>query len=289
MGVTPDRELIIVRGGGDLATGVIYSLRKAGFRVLSLEVPAPSAIRRAAAFSEAVYDGEAQVEDMHCTLCRNLAEANMVMDRGEVAMLVDPLCDILGEVRPFALIDAILAKKNLGTSLAMADIVVALGPGFEAGKDAHIVIETMRGHDLGRMYERGYAIPNTGVPGLVAGHADDRVIHAPADGVIENLAGIGDLVEEGQTLALIHGKDAAGAPCDVPVPATFSGLLRGLIRSGYSVKKGLKIADIDARKEQQKNCFTVSDKARCLGGSVLCAVMHLAAASSDRSDRRLWQ
>ena len=284
MAVKTDRKLIIVRGGGDLATGVIYSLRKAGFSVLSLEVPAPSAIRRAAAFSEAVYDGEAQVEDMHCTLCKSFAEAQAVMDRGDVAMLVDPLCDILGEVRPFALVDAILAKKNLGTSLAMADIVVALGPGFEAGKDAHIVIETMRGHNLGRMYEHGFAIPNTGVPGLIAGHADDRVIHAPADGVIENLSDIGDIVEEGQTLALIHGKNEEGEPADVPVQATFTGLLRGLIRSGYQVKKGLKIADIDARKEQQKNCFTISDKARCLGGSTLCAVLHLAAVSAEQND-----
>ena len=269
-------KLVIVRGGGDLATGVIYAFRKAGFRVLSLEVPAPSAIRRAAAFSEAVYDGSMQVEDLCCRLCGNYAEACAVMDRGEAAMLVDPGCSVLKEVRPFALVDAILAKRNLGTNLSMADIVVALGPGFEAGKDAHIVIETMRGHDLGRMYESGFAIPNTGVPGLIAGHADDRVIHAPAGGVIENLADIGDIVEEGQELALIHGKNEAGGPIDVPVFATFSGLLRGLIRSGYPVTKGLKIADIDARVEQQKNCFTISDKARALGNSALCAVLHLA-------------
>ena len=266
------KKLVIVRGGGDLATGVLSVLHRAGFAVITLEIAAPSAIRRAAAFSEAVYENEMTVEGLRCVLCKNYGEALDVIERNEVAMLVDPECRILREVRPFALVDAILAKKNIGTRMDMSDIVVALGPGFEAGKDAHLVVETMRGHNLGRIYDSGYAIANTGVPGLVAGHSSDRVIHAEATGVIHDLSEIGDIVEEGQTIAVIRSADGM----ETPVRATFTGLLRGLIRDGYAVDKGLKIADIDARKEQQKNCFTISDKARSLGGSTLCAIMSLA-------------
>ncbi|MDO4265237.1 MAG: selenium-dependent molybdenum cofactor biosynthesis protein YqeB [Eubacteriales bacterium] len=266
------KKLVIVRGGGDLATGVVFVLHKAGFAVIILEIAAPSAIRRAAAFSEAVYENEMTVEGLHCRLCKSYGEALEVIGQDEVAMLVDPECRILKEVRPFALVDAILAKKNLGTRMDMSDNVVALGPGFEAGKDAHLVVETMRGHNLGRIYDSGFAIANTGVPGLIAGHSSDRVIHAEADGVIHNLSDIGDIVAEGQPIAVIRSEDGT----ETLVRAGFTGLLRGLIRDGYAVDKGLKIADIDARTEQQKNCFTISDKARSLGGSTLCAIMSLA-------------
>lgn len=266
-------KIIIVRGGGDLATGVISVLHKAGFNILSLEAEKPSAIRRTVAFSEAVYEGSSEIEGLKCVLCSDLVEAEEEMKKGNVAMMKDPECEVLNKIRPFALVDAILSKKNLGTKKDMADIVVALGPGFEAGVDADIVIETKRGHKLGRMYETGFAIPNTGVPGLIAGHSSDRVIHASHKGVLYNRASIGDIVEEGQVIAVIRDEEEK----EHEVKAGFTGLLRGLIRDGFPVTEGFKIADIDARKEEHDNCFTISDKARGLGGSTLCAIMYLAA------------
>lgn len=258
-------KLVIVRGGGDLASGVLYVLRQAGFSVLSLEVPQPSAIRRTAAYSEAVYDGKMWLEGLCSVLCRTAEEAAEEMRNGNIPILVDPHCDILKELRSFALVDAIIAKKNMGTHLDMAPLVVALGPGFTVGVDADYVIETMRGHNLGRIITRGAAMPNTGVPGLVAGHAEDRVLHAECAGILYNRAAIGDIVEEGQVIAVI--RDETGR--DHEVCATFTGLLRGLIRDSYPVTRGFKIADIDARASEQKNCYTISDKARALGGAVL--------------------
>lgn len=268
-----NRKIIIVRGGGDLATGVISVLHKAGFGILSLETEFPSAIRRTVAFSEACYEGSSEIEGLKCVLCEGLFSALKEIDSGNVAMLKDPECSVLSEMRPFALVDAIIAKKNMGTRKDMADIVVALGPGFEAGVDADIVVETKRGHNLGRLYETGFAIPNSGVPGLIAGHSSDRVIHASAKGVLYNRSSIGDIVEEGQTIAVI--REDSGVEHEVK--ATFTGLLRGLIRDSFPVTEGFKIADIDARKEEHDNCFTISDKARSLGGSVLCAIMYVAA------------
>ena len=268
-----NRKIIIVRGGGDLATGVISVLHKAGFGVLSLETEMPSAIRRSVAFSEACYEGSSEREGIKCVLCEDLSSALKEIDSVNVAMLKDPECSVLSKMRPFALVDAIIAKKNMGTRKDMADIVVALGPGFEAGVDADIVVETKRGHNLGRLYETGFAIPNSGVPGLIAGHSSDRVIHASAKGVLYNRSSIGDIVEEGQTIAVI--REDSGAEHEVK--ATFTGLLRGLIRDSFPVTEGFKIADIDARKEEHDNCFTISDKARSLGGSTLCAIMYVAA------------
>lgn len=259
--------LVLVRGAGDLATGTILHLHRCGLRVAAAECARPSAIRRAAAFSEAVYDGAAEVEG---TVCRRVTEAwemELCWVRGEVPLLVDETLACLEWLRPAAVVDAILAKRNLGTRRDMAAVTVGLGPGFTAGEDVDAVIETMRGHDLGRVLYEGAALPNTGVPGLIAGEGARRVIHAPADGEIVHKTAIGDLVEAGQTLALLG---------DTPVTATLTGVLRGLIREGYPVTKGLKIADIDPRREQQKNCFTVSDKARCIAGGVLEALLTLA-------------
>ena len=164
------------------------------------------------------------------------------------------------ELRPDALIDAILAKKNLGTNREMAPLTVALGPGFEAGIDVDYVIETQRGHRLGRVIEKGTAEPNTGIPGVIAGYGKERVIHSPAAGIIHNRSKIGDIVEKNQILAMVG---------ETPVYASLTGVLRGIIRDGYEVPEGMKIADIDPRKEQKKNCDTISDKARCIAGSVV--------------------
>ena len=269
-----NNELVIVRGAGDLATGVVYSLYKSHFKIIVLETQHPSAIRRKVALSEAVYDGKTKVEDIKAVLVKNYEEALNIIankdDYKEIPILIDPNCEILNHIKPTFLIDAIIAKKNLGTNKSMAKYTIALGPGFTAGKDCDIVIETMRGHNLGRMYLEGEAIPNTGIPGNIGGKEAERVIHASSDGIIENIKNIGDFVREKEVIAYINNDNQT-----IEVIAPFEGLLRGIIRDGFKVRKGLKIADIDPRKSEYNNCFTISDKARNLGGAVLTAMMYL--------------
>lgn len=266
-------ELVIVRGAGDLATGIVYSLYKAHLKIIVLETQYPSSIRRKVSLSEAVYDGESKVEDIEAVLVKSYEEAlNIIANKNytKIPILIDPNCDILKNIKPAFLIDAIIAKKNLGTNKSMAKYTIALGPGFTAGKDCDIVIETMRGHNLGRMYLEGEAIPNTGIPGNIGGKEAERVIHASSDGIIENVKNIGDFVKEKEVIAYINNNNEK-----IEVLATFDGLLRGIIKDGFKVHKGLKIADIDPRKSEYDNCFTISDKARNLGGSVLTAMMYL--------------
>lgn len=264
------KDLIIVRGGGDLATGTIYKLYRCGFMVLVLETINPSAIRRNVAFSEAVYEGKQTVEEVTCFLAENLEQAILLLNEGKLVMLVDPEGNCIEQLKPMAVVDGILAKKNLGTTKDMSNITVALGPGFEAGKDVDAVIETMRGHSLGKIIYQGTAMANTGVPGMVAGYTKERVIHSPAEGVLRNKKKITDTVSKGEILAVIEHNGE-----NIPVRATIDGLLRGLIRDGYPVAKGFKIADIDPRIQEYENCFTISDKARCIAGGVLEAIMHL--------------
>lgn len=259
-----NNNLIVVRGAGDIASGTIFRLWRAGFPVVVLETPNPSAIRRKVSFCEAVFDGTAAVEDVTCTRVHDAATALKLLKLGWLPLLIDENADSIKQLKPAVLVDAILAKQNLGTNRQMAKFVIALGPGFTAGDDCHCVIETMRGHNLGRLIYNGSAQPNTGIPGTIAGVAAERVIHSPADGEIRLIKDIGDIVKKGEPLAMIG---------DVPVPASIDGVLRGIIRNGYQVHKGLKIADIDPRTEEQKNCFTISDKSRAIGGSVLEAVL----------------
>lgn len=257
-------NIILVRGGGDLASGVIHRLYRCGYRVLILESGQPSAIRRKVSFCEAVYDGKSFVEEVPCQKVSSIGECQRIWEEREIPLLVDPKGDCIPELqregRVSALVDAILAKKNLGTAREMAPLTIALGPGFTAGEDVDYVVETMRGHNLGRIIRDGCALPNTGVPGMVGGVSKERVIHSPAAGSIRNVSRIADLVEQGQILAYVG---------DVPVKASITGVLRGIIREGYPVSKGMKIADIDPRKEEKQNCTTISDKARCIAGSVV--------------------
>ena len=254
------KNVVIVRGGGDLASGTIHRLYRCGYRLLVLECERPTAIRRMVSFCEAVYDGQSSVEGVLCRKVNSIQECKAVWESGEVPLMVDTAGETLQKYRPAALVDAILAKKNLGTTRNMADLTVALGPGFVAGRDVDYVVETMRGHNLGRVITEGSAIPNTGIPGIIGGFGKERVIHAPAAGEIHCISKIADIVEKDQVLAWIG---------DTPVRASLTGVLRGIIRDGFSVPKGMKIADIDPRGEQKKNCFTISDKARCIAGSVV--------------------
>ena len=270
------KDLIVVRGAGDLATGTIHRLKKAGFRLLVLEAEHPAAIRRQVALSEAVYAGSARVEDVEAVRMdvdlaekknrKELLEQEMerIWKKDGVPVLVDPAGLSIAALRPAVVVDAILAKKNLGTTKEMAPLVIALGPGFTAGEDVDVVIETKRGHNLGRVIRSGSAVPNTGIPGIIGGYGKERVMHAQAEGILRNAASIGDIVEARAVIAEIETENGT-----VPVEASLSGLLRGLIRDGYPVTKGFKIADIDPRKEELQNSFTISDKARCIAGSVL--------------------
>lgn len=260
-------NIIIVRGGGDIATGTIHRLHNCGFSVLVLETKKPSSIRRKVSFSEAIYDGEITIEQVRAKYVKTIDEAMTCFKENVIPVMIDEAADIVAQVKPKVLVDAILAKRNVGTNRDMANITIGLGPGFTAGKDVDAVIETMRGHNLGRIIYEGSAMENTGVPGNIGGFTKERVIYSPAAGTIKNIHHIGDLVEQGEVLAHIG---------DTPVLASICGVLRGLIRDGYTVTKGFKIADIDPRYSEKDNCFTISDKARCIAGSVLEAIFYLS-------------
>ena len=269
--------LIICRGGGDLATGIVHRLFRAGFPVLVLETDSPAAIRRQVSFSEAVYDGTATVEGVTAEriASANRASVNHVLEEGRVPLLVDPEGSSIPLLKPDIVVDAILAKKNLGTAKEMAPLVIGVGPGFTAGEDVDLVVESMRGHNLARIFTTGAALPNTGIPGNIGGFTKERVLHAEAAGYMKNIRQIGDIVEKGEEIARIYEKmteDGTFSGSYVSVEASISGIIRGLIREGYHFQKGFKIADIDPRESELANCFTISDEARSIGGSVLEAV-----------------
>ena len=258
-------DLIVVRGGGDLATGTIHRLWSAGLRVLVLEAEHPAAIRRQVSLCEAVYEGETTVEGLRAVRVESLEAAEAVWAENAVPVLVDPKGSCLEQARPAVLIDAIIAKKNLGTTREMAPLTIALGPGFVAGRDVDVVVETKRGHKLGRIIREGAAAPNSGVPGIIGGYGAERVIHAPEAGIFRNRHAIADFATAGETIAVIEMPDGN----TVPVTTQIDGILRGLLRDGYPVTRGFKVADVDPRRSELENCFLISDKARCIAGSVL--------------------
>ena len=251
---------VIIKSAGEMASGIAVRLYKAGVRrVLMLETSEPVAVRRTVCFSEAVYDGSQCVEDVTGRLARNLSEVEHIWHEGDVAVAVDPLWRLAGELHPVMVVDATIAKRNLGTSMDEAPLVVALGPGFTAGVDAHCVIETNRGHNLGRIYTQGAAAPNTGIPGDIGGYTIERVLRAPAAGIVHCRRAIGDVVEKGDVIFTVDGQEERAA---------ISGVLRGCIRPGVAVPRGIKLGDIDPRGDPAF-CHSVSEKARALGGSVL--------------------
>ena len=264
------KSLIVIKGGGDLASGVAYRLKRAGFPLLMTELAAPLMVRRTVCFGEAVYAGEVEVEGITAKSVEGVDVAHALAESDLIPVLVDPHGTAVEELAPRVLIDAVMAKRNTGTTLADAPLVVALGPGFYAGKDCHALIETMRGHRLGRVIYSGPTAPDTGTPGLVSGRGVDRVLRAPADGYVEGSSQIGDRLEEGQQIATIAGH---------PLYAPFAGILRGLIHPSVKVKKGLKIGDLDPRGIVD-HCFTISDKALSIGGGVLEAVLAFEAEVS---------
>ena len=258
--------LTVIRGGGDLATGIALRLRRSHIQVVMTEIERPTAIRRTVCYSTAIVSDEIAVEETMARRAENIFQARELLREGVVPVLVDPAGSCIPRLRPDVVVDAILAKKNLGTKITDAPVVIGVGPGFTAGEDCHAVVETMRGHYLGRVIYQGTAIPNTGIPGLIGGFAGERVLRAPADGVFCQLREIGAQVRVG---------DVAATVADRPMVCTLDGVLRGILADGTPVRRGMKAGDIDPRCEIE-HCYCASDKALAVGGGVLEAVLSLS-------------
>ena len=262
--------LIVIRGGGDIASGIALRLYRAGMDVVICEVPSPTSIRRTVCFSEAVRLGETAVEGVTARRT-DVEEIPDLLEHGIIPVLVDPSALCVPALEPDAVVDAILAKRNLGTSIDMAPVVVAAGPGFTAGVDCHAVVETMRGHYLGRTIYSGSALPNTAIPGLIGGFAGERVLRAPADGLFHGALEIGCQAAAGEIAGTVNG---------VPMRCTIGGTLRGLLADGVPVTAGMKCGDVDPRC-QPEHCRFVSDKALAVGGGVLEALLHFTRERRD--------
>ena len=260
------RVTVVLRGGGDLATGVAQKLWHAGFALVILEKETPLAIRRTVALSSAMQEGAYRVEDMLGRRISDPDECQKTWAANEIPLLVDPDCRSLAVLKPTIVVDAILAKRNLGMHTGLAPVTIALGPGFRAPQDVDVVIETMRGHQLGRLILDGEAMANTGVPGEVGGKSSERVVHAPVAGCVRHKRKIGDRVKRGEILFYLD---------ETPVFSPLDGTLRGLIAQGMALPKGMKCADVDPRPEEDVDCLSISDKARSLGGAVLEACFWL--------------
>ncbi len=263
--------LVGVKGAGDLASGTIHRLHRAGFAVLATELPQPLALRRPVSFAEAIYSGSIEIEGLIGVRAETLDAARAALAVRRVPVLIDPDGALLRALEPTAMIDATLAKHPTGVRLNDARVVLALGPGFEAGVDAHAVIETNRGHNLGRVYLSGCAEANTGVPGDIAGFTSERLLRAPADGPLIAQHAIADMVQAGEVVATVGG---------VPMPAQISGVLRGLVHDGLVVSQGMKVGDIDPRARRE-HCFSISDKSRAIAGGVLEALLYLLGNTTD--------
>lgn len=261
--------LIVIRGAGDLASGVAVRLYHAGCDIMMTDLEKPTAIRREVSFCRAISQkGAVKVEDVTGVYAETPERALQIVANGQIAVLADPQGDCIKALKPDGVVDAILAKKNIGTAISQAPAVIALGPGFTAGVDCHAVVETMRGHDLGRVYDTGAALANTGVPGSVGGCTSQRLLRAPCDGLFQPLVSIGAKVKAGDAAATVNGQ---------PMIAAIDGVVRGLLPAGTPVTAGMKSGDVDPRGVVE-SCYTVSDKARAIGGGVLEALLKLTGA-----------
>lgn len=255
--------VILVKGGGEMATGVAHRLARSGFRVGVTEIPEPLAVRREVAFSEAIFEGQKEVEGLVAKCVSSREGILQAWEEGRVPIFVDPECSIRATLNPDVVIDAIMAKRNTGTRIVDAPLVIGLGPGFRAGPDVHLVIETNRGHRLGKVIEVGEADPDTGIPGEISGYTWERVLRAPASGRFRGRKRIGDRVEAGEVAGEVDG---------VPVEAKIAGVLRGILRDGFWVQEQMKVGDVDPRGVRE-HCFTISEKARAIAGGVLEAIL----------------
>jgi len=263
------RQLVLIKGAGDLASGVAHRLYRCGYKVIMTEQERPTVIRRPVSFAQAVFDGEVSVEGVRAQRVEEKGGINIknlyeLLEQGTIPVIVDPHLQVLSKLTPDVFIEGTLAKRNdRSISCETAPLVIALGPGFRAGSDVHVVVETKRGHHLGRVIYSEAALPNDGMPGVVGGYGPERLIKAPASGLFSPKLTIGDLVAEGDILGHVN---------ETPVEARIGGVIRGLIFAGLPVQKGMKIGDIDPRA-QREYCFSISDKARAIGGGVLEAIL----------------
>ncbi|MBB6216913.1 xanthine dehydrogenase accessory factor [Anaerosolibacter carboniphilus] len=259
-----EEDFIIIKGAGDIASGVAHKLFRSGFPVVMTDIERPTCVRRNVSFANCIYEGEWEIEGVRAKKAQTRDEVLQIAKGNRIPVLVDPFCRIKEDIPCSVLVDAVLAKKNIGTNKEDAPFVIGLGPGFYAGKDVDVVIETNRGHNLGKIIFDGEAEPNTGVPGNIAGYGMERVLRAPVRGIIRNNKGIGDQVNKADLIAWIGLTE---------VRATIDGVIRGLIYDGLEVHQGWKIGDIDPRPEALRWTHTISDKARCIGGGVLEAIL----------------
>jgi xanthine dehydrogenase accessory factor len=257
--------VVIIRGGGDLGTGVAHTLFKNGFDILVLEIENPLVIRRKVAFAQALFDGQTVVEEVKAVKVQTNEGIPALWKEGTIPVMIDPACTIVKEIHPEVLVDATVAKRNTGMHLDMAPLTIALGPGFKAGEDVDVVIETNRGNNLGEIIFDGYAEPNTGIPGEIEGYRQERVLRAPCDGRIHTVADIGDEVKKGEIVCYVDKES---------VRASLDGVVRGIIMNEMNVTKNLKIGDIDPRGIKDY-CYTISDKARAVGEGVLQAILQV--------------
>lgn len=268
-GLRKDREMawehmvVLVRGGGEMASGVAHRLVKCHFKVCMTEVAHPLAVRREVSFSEAVYEGEKPVEGLTAKLIEAFDQIPELWNAGMIPIIVDAEATVKAYIKPSVLVDAILAKRNVGTRITDAPLVIGLGPGFHAGRDVHLVVETKRGHDLGRLISEGEAEANTGIPGEIAGFSVERVLRSSTTGKLKTLKGIGDYVDAGDIVALVD---------DAPIKARIKGVIRGLLRDGSEVYEGMKTGDVDPRGIKEF-CYSMSDKVRAIGGGVLEGIL----------------
>lgn len=255
---------VLVRGGGEMASGIAYRLHQCHMKVLITEVAMPTTVRRRVAFAEAVYQGSHTIEGVRAVKVSSPGEAYMVWEHGAIPLFVDPRAEVREVIRPAVVVDAIMAKRNTGTDKSHAPLVIGVGPGFTAGMNVHAVVETNRGHNLGRVLWKGHAEQDTGVPAPVAGYTDERVLRVPQKGFFKALHEIGDRVDAGELIAQVDGQ---------PIRAQIRGVLRGLLKDGIEVEEGMKAGDIDPRGEKEY-CNMISDKARAIAGGVLEAILH---------------
>jgi len=257
--------VVLIQGAGEMASGVVHRLQRSHFKVCMIEIPNPLAVRREVAFSEAIYEGEKEVEGVRARLVSRPEEIEAAWKNGDIPILVDPDAKKTRNfLKPGILVDAIIAKRNLGTQMSDAPLVIGLGPGFTAGKDVHLVVETNRGHNLGKVILKGAAEADTGIPGEIGGYTIERLLRTMKKGIFHPQKSIGERVNKGTVVAVAD---------DFPVIAKISGVVRGLLRDGIEVKKGMKVGDIDPRGKREL-CFTISDKARAIGGGVLEAILY---------------
>jgi xanthine dehydrogenase accessory factor len=261
--MTIKHTVVLIRGGGEIASGVAHRLSRCRFKVCMTETAHPVAVRREVSFSEAVFEGEKPIEGLTARLIESFDQIPEIWNAGMLPIIVDPEAEVKDYLKPSVLVDAILAKSNVGTRITDAPLVIGLGPGFRAGRDVHIVVETNRGHDLGMVISEGEAERNTGIPGEIAGFSAERVLRASKDGSLKALRGIGDFVDAGDIVALVD---------DAPIKSQIKGVIRGLLRDGSDVYKGMKTGDVDPRGIREF-CYSISDKARAIGGGVLEGIL----------------